>query len=565
MTAGTAIQTRRTRDLGVGQIALEPPAPTLASAGQVRHMYRLSDPALSELSLEDLLDELLNRVQDALDVDTVAILLHDTETHELVARAAKGIEEEVEQDVRIPLGRGFAGRIAAERVAIFIAELNAAEVVNPILREKGIQSMLGVPLIVESELIGVLHVGSLKPREFGQTDLAVLQVAAARAAPGIERARLFSALEHEHRVTRLLQRSLLPRALPAPASIKVAARYIPARDDVGGDWYDVIELPHGLVGLVIGDVVGHGVRAAALMGQLRTALHTYALEGHGPARTLELVDRFVQSMGEYAMATAAYAVFDPETGRLRVATAGHLPPIIVSDTATTVLDLSPGAPLGGFPYGTWPEHDISLRTGETIVLYTDGLVERRGIPVTEGIDELATVVCAARTAEGACDLAIESMVPREGLADDLAILAMQNSGVPQELALELPADPAALSGARLLLRRWLRERGAEEPLLSEVALAANEACANAVEHAYAPGPASFELAARAVGDEDGAQASGEVEIIVRDTGVWRRPRSEHRGRGLTIMKSATDHLHIDTSDRGTEVVMRRSLTPREAR
>ena len=139
------------------------------------------------------------RVQQALEVDTVAILLYDPESHELVARAAKGIEEEVEQGVRLPLGRGFAGRIAAERVAIAIADVDHADILNPILREKRIRSLLGLPLVVEGDLIGVLHVGSLVPRTFGERDLAVLQVAAARVAPGIERARLYSALEREHR------------------------------------------------------------------------------------------------------------------------------------------------------------------------------------------------------------------------------------------------------------------------------------------------------------------------------------------------------------------------------
>jgi GAF domain-containing protein len=133
--------------------------------------------------LEEFLDALLDRVQEVLSVDTVAILLYDQETHQLVARAAKGIEEEVEQGVRIPVGRGFAGRIAAERVAIFIADVDHADIMNPILREKGIRSLLGVPLIVEGDLIGVLHVGSLKPRIFGPRDLSVLG-ARARAHGG---------------------------------------------------------------------------------------------------------------------------------------------------------------------------------------------------------------------------------------------------------------------------------------------------------------------------------------------------------------------------------------------
>ena len=165
--------------LGVGQVALEPEAAILAPSEQVRHLYYLTDPTLSELGLDELLQELLDRVQEALEVDTIAILLFDQAAQQLVARAAKGIEEEVEQGVRIPIGQGFAGRIAADRVAIFIADVNHADILNPILREKGIRSLLGVPLIVEGQLIGVMHVGSLRPRMFGQKDLAVLQIAAA--------------------------------------------------------------------------------------------------------------------------------------------------------------------------------------------------------------------------------------------------------------------------------------------------------------------------------------------------------------------------------------------------
>ena len=547
-------------DVGVGQVVLDVASPVLAPAEQVRHLYRLSDPALSELDLEDLLNELLERVRDALGVDTAAILLLDPETDELVARAAKGIEEEVEQGVRVPLGHGFAGRIAANRIAIFMPEVSAADIHNPILRDKGIRSMLGVPLIVESELIGVLHVGSLTPRVFGQKDLAVLQLAAARIAPGIERARLFSALEHEHQMAMLLQRSLLPRALPETVGIKVAARYLPARDEVGGDWYDVIELPRGRIGLAIGDVVGHGVRAAALMGQLRTALHAYAQEGHGPSHTLELVDRFVQSMGEYAMATAAYAVFDPETARLRIATAGHPPPIVISERTARVLDLTPGAPLGGFPYGSCPEQEFSLSTGEMVVLYTDGLVERRGIALTETIEQLASVLSRARSVERACQLAVAEMVPPEGLADDVAIVAMQSSKIPEVLHLDLPADPSVLSGTRRILRRWLREHGAEEPVLSEVALAANEACANAIEHAYSPGAASFQLEAAIEGSD--ATHPGTVVVTVSDSGQWRAPRGENRGRGLTIIESAMDEFELNPTPAGTEVIMRRRIEPR---
>ena len=469
-------------------------------------------------------------------------------------RAANGIEEEVERGVRIPIGEGFAGRIAAERVAIFIADLDHADVLNPILREKGIESMLGVPLIVGGELIGVLHIGSLQPRTFGQDDLAVLQLAASRAAPAIERARLLAELEREHGVSTLLQRSLLPKRLADVVGVTVAARYLPAREEVGGDWYDVIELPRGRVGVAIGDVVGHGIAAAALMGRLRTALHSYAIEGHGPGRTLELVDRFVHSLNESAMATAAYAVFDTYNSTLQYATAGHLPPLVISDTGVRTLEVTPAPPLGAFPYGRCPEHELSLGSGEMLLLYTDGLVERRGVPLSTGIDALANAVGGATTPEHACSLAVANLVPSDGLRDDVAIVSLQNAVVPAELHLTLPAEPRTLSHVRRILRRWLSARGADEADLAEMTIAVSEACANAIEHAYAPSPATFEL--------HGWADDGEITMTVRDSGRWRAPRGQNRGRGLSIIVAAMDDVQIERTAEGTEVVMRRRLGPR---
>lgn len=540
--------------LGYGQTVLEPGEPILASSDQLRTLYQLSDPALSELGLEELLDELLDRVRDALDVDTVAILLLDRETDELLARAARGIEEEVEQGVRVPLGTGFAGRIAAERVPIFIGDVDHADIMNPILREKGIASLLGVPLIVEGDLIGVLHVGSLVSRTFNQRDLAVLELAAARAAPGIERARLYSELAREREIAVALQRSLLPGRLPEVLGVETATRYLPARAELGGDWYDVIELPRGLLGIAIGDVVGHGLRAAALMGRLRTALHSYALEGVGPARTLELVDRFVHSIGEDAMATAAYGVFDPASGRIRFATAGHLPPIVIADGRAEPVDLTPAAPLGAFTYSTYKERELTLAEGQLLMLYTDGLVERRGEPLTTGIDQLLHAISGVGSAEEACAMAMAELVPPEGLDDDVAVVVLGRAVVPAELRVELSATPGVLATTRHMLRRWLRARGADEMTTAEVILAVNEACANAIEHAYPPAPATFEVVA--------TEAAREVTIVVRDTGRWRAARTADGGRGVTIMRAAMDDVDVRTGSAGTEIRMRRRLTPR---
>jgi anti-sigma regulatory factor (Ser/Thr protein kinase)/putative methionine-R-sulfoxide reductase with GAF domain len=534
-----------------GQTVLSPVAVSLAPSEQIRSLAWLSDPALSELGLEEFLDELLVRVRDVLAVDTVAILLYDPETDQLVARAAKGIEEEVERGVRVPVGQGFAGRIAAERVAIFIEDVDHADILNPILRDKGIHSLLGVPLIVEGDLIGVLHVGSLTARMFDERDLAMLQAAAARAAPGIERARLVSAFEREHRVAMVLQRSLLPKRLVELTGVAAAARYLPATDEVGGDWYDIFELPRGRLGVAIGDVVGHGVRAAALMGQLRTALHAYAAEGHGPARTLELVDRFVQAMPEPAMATAAYGVLNTDTGLLTVASAGHPPPLVVRRDGVDVVDVRPAPPLGAIPYGSCTEVEVIVGPGEMVILYTDGLVERPAVPLSDSIDLLRGIVGGGHSAEEICRVAFDQLIPEGGPRDDVAIVAVENAEIPAELHMRLAADPRVLADTRRVLRRWLRAGGAGDQDTVEITLAVSEACTNAIEHAYSPAPAHLQLHASMV--------DGQARFVVSDAGSWRMPRGTNRGRGLKIIEAAMDEVAVDTAPSGTQIVMTRRL------
>jgi anti-sigma regulatory factor (Ser/Thr protein kinase)/putative methionine-R-sulfoxide reductase with GAF domain len=539
---------------GRGQVVLGSvgTTPTYARAAQLVHMYRLSDPMLSELGLEALLLELLDRTKEALGVDTAAILILDEAGKELVARAARGLEEEVEQGVRIPLGGGFAGRIAAERVPIFIADVDHADIVNPILREKGVRSLLGAPLIVEGRVIGVMHVGALRPRQFTDDDAALLQLAAARAAPAIERARLFDALDQEHRSAVALQRSLLPERLPEIPGLDVAARYLPSTDEVGGDWYDVIELPGGLIGLAIGDVAGHGVRAAALMGQLRTGLRAYALEGQPPGETLKRLDRLLQSIRGRGMATAAYALFSLETGSLRIASAGHPPPVLVSATGeATLIEVAAAPPLGTLPYPTHQEVEISLGPGETILMYTDGLIERRGEALTAGLERLCAVAGVAASAEGICQGVIDALVPSLGSPDDVAVVALRNAPIEPDMRLRLPADPRVLAQIRQMLRRWLRSKGARAEEIAAITLACGEACANAIEHAYAPGRASFEL--EAIHD------AGVVTLAVRDDGSWRPPRGQHRGRGLMMIEATVDEVDVRSTSDGTEILMRRRL------
>lgn len=192
-----------------------------------------------------------------------------------------------------------------------------------------------------------------------------------------------------------------------------------------------------------------------------------------------------------------------------------------------------------------------MAPGETLILYTDGLVERPKVPLTESIRKLANVVRTACSAEEACQLAVDKLVPLEGLRDDVAVIAMQHTGLPADLHLRLRAEPRVLADVRRVLRRWLRDRGASDQDTAQITLAVNEACTNAIEHAYSPAPAEFELRATANDDE--------VTIVVRDSGRWRTPRGPFRGRGLSMIDAAVHDLEVNSQASGTEIVMRRRV------
>jgi anti-sigma regulatory factor (Ser/Thr protein kinase) len=207
--------------------------------------------------------------------------------------------------------------------------------------------------------------------------------------------------------------------------------------------------------------------------------------------------------------------------------------------------------LGTVPYSSYVPSEAAVAGGETVLFYTDGLVEVRGESLGDGLARLLSAVSGARSAELACRQVTQSLVPPEGLPDDIAVVALQNAPIPAELKLRFPADPTVLARIRQTLRRWLYERGAEPDESGAIVLACGEACANAIEHAYSPASASFELEA--------TSGDGLIEVAVRDAGRWRAPRGSNRGRGLTIMEATMDQLEVRQTRDGTEVVMRRRL------
>jgi GAF domain-containing protein/anti-sigma regulatory factor (Ser/Thr protein kinase) len=509
---------------------------------QLRAVQKVTDATLAYLPEEELLQELLQRVSDILAVDTVAILL--LEGDRLHARAAKGIEEEVEQGVTIPLGRGFAGRIAAEKRAITIVDVDHADILNPILREKGIKSLLGVPLLVQGRVIGVLHVGSLTPRIFDGDERDLLQLAADRAALGIEQARLYA----QRRVAEAVQQRLLPPEISDRSGLEGAARYLPAAGaSLGGDWYDVFPLVGGRVAVAVGDVVGHGVEAAAVMAQLRTAVRAYAAEGHAPADVADRVNHLMLNLGPLAMTTMVYLVIDPATESLELVNAGH-PPALVIDPSGEAHFLWPsgGVPLGATAAATYKAERFPLPTGATVLIYTDGLVERRGESIEVGLERLREIAKGARDPESLCVTICERLVPEEP-EDDVAFIATRMPPLGDHVSTTWRVTPDSLAPIRYLLRRWLMNRGASEPRAYDIIVAAQEACANAIEHAYGPGLAEFEVDLR--------WEDGRVTITVTDHGQWRPPRGENRGRGLPLMHTLMDEVDVRHTDGGTSVTL----------
>ena len=403
-----------------------------AQTDAIESLQLVTESALSYLDLDDLLSELLDRTAEILDVDTAAILLLEEDRGVLCARAAKGLEEEVARGFELPVGAGFAGRIAASRQPVVIEDLDdsSIEIVNPLMGEKGVRSLLGVPLIVERRLVGVLHVGTLERRDFGSDDIHLLRTVGDRAALAIEHGRLMD----QRRAARHLQKRLLPQALPEIPKLELAARYLPASSDagVGGDWYDVIVLPDGRVGVAIGDVLGKGAEAAAYMGELRSALRAYALEGLGSATALAKLARFVE-MQHGRMATLIYAIIDPGDSRMRIARAGHPYPLLVHpERGPTYLTSAGGPPLGIGEVNSFPEQESAIEAGSTLLLYTDGLLERRGKRITDPEAALAeTAYASSPDAENLCDNVIRRFVREQPSEDDIAVLAVRNAGISE--------------------------------------------------------------------------------------------------------------------------------------
>jgi serine phosphatase RsbU (regulator of sigma subunit)/anti-sigma regulatory factor (Ser/Thr protein kinase) len=415
-------------------------------------------------------------------------------------------------------------------------------------------SAVVVPLTGRQGTLGVLRLVQRAGSGEAQSIVELAEELARRASIAVENARLFA---RQRTVSETLQQSLLPERLPEIPGLGAAARYVPGGPDVdiGGDWYDVMQLPGGGVGVALGDVVGRGERAASLMGQLRNAVRAYAFEGRPPAEVVDHVNSLLLDAGSEHMATMIYGVLDAETGEFRFVNAGHPPPLLVGGRgAARFLEGRNGPPVGALATAAYEESRGVLNPGATLLLYTDGLVEDRKTPLDEGLGRLRD---AAREGpeelEAFCSHVMRRAIGSTPCDDDAALLAVQLEELDAELHLCVPGRPGALAPLRATLRRWLTKAGATETEAFELLTACGEACTNAIRHASGPLGSTFEVEARV--------NEGGVEIQVRDQGKWREPGGDVGGRGLPIIEAYVDELDIRPSPAGTEVHMRRRLAP----
>ncbi|MEA2296242.1 MAG: hypothetical protein QOE86_3881 [Solirubrobacteraceae bacterium] len=363
--------------------------------------------------------------------------------------------------------------------------------------------------------------------------------------------------EREHALVEELQRALLPDRLPDLPDVEVAGCYLPASPDdaVGGDWFDVVRLPDERVMVVVGDVVGHGLRAASTMSHLRTATRAYASEGHDAAGVIDRVSSLVERTGVGLGSTMLLACLDTLTGEVRYASAGHLPGLVARRGGQARwLEHALAPPLGLASAHAARAVDDRLDDGEALVLFTDGLVERRDSELPDRLEELARAAAGDGSPEALLNRLVAAMDVAEKRGDDVALVAVERVPARATVELELGGRGDDLTAARGRLRGWLAEAGAGPDVSDEVVLAVGEALINAVEHGIGDGEGRIWLRGTAYADR--------LRIVVRDSGRWRRQGpARARGHGLRIMRALMDEVTLDMHADGTRIELQRRTVP----
>jgi serine phosphatase RsbU (regulator of sigma subunit)/anti-sigma regulatory factor (Ser/Thr protein kinase) len=398
----------------------------------------------------------------------------------------------------------------------------------------------------------VVWIDLAEERPFTLEDQTLLTVLAGRLGQGLQRVHQ---VDQQRETALALQHAILgPADLPHGFAVRYQAAARPLQ--VGGDWYDVVELEDGRIALIVGDCVGHGLAAATVMGQVRSACRALLFQNPSPATALEWLDRFAGRLPGAQCTTAVCAVLNPDTGELVYSSAGHPPAILVhADGTIRLLDDGHTIALGIRPHRSRPEACVTLPARCTLLLYTDGLVERRRSSFDDGIARAAAFVQdgLASPLDDLANQIMSGLTPTGGYQDDVALLLYRH---PAPLELEFPAHIREVSTTRAALRNWLKRVGADPGQTMKVLIAAGEAVANAIEHGHRQSPeGTVRLDATALADE--------VQLTITDTGSWKTPQpaaNPHRGRGVTLMRGLMHDVTIKPDNAGTTVHLSARIT-----
>jgi PAS domain S-box-containing protein len=491
-----------------------------------------------QLAQADTLDEALRGATDE--------LLGVWQARRVLAATFSGVDAGPSPDL-VCAGAPVDWADLSARVRQAVESLSQADLLTTVTDEVGTGIALQHP-----QGVLVLWVELSERRHFTPEDHTLLTVLAGRLGQGLQRV---YQLDEQRETALALQHAMLgPTALPGG----FAVRYHPASRplQVGGDWYDVVDLDEGRVALVVGDCVGHGLIAATVMGQLRSACRALLLEESSPGTALAGLDRFAARLPGARCTTAFCAVLTLETGELVYSSAGHPPPILVhADGTTAMLEGGRGLPLALRPGRVRPEVRVTMPARSTLLLYTDGLVERRGSSMDDGMARAADVVQDGRSEalDDVADRLMSRLEPGGGYPDDVAMLLYRQ---PAPLTMSFAADASQLASSRTALRTWLTQAGVEPDQIYDVLIATGEALSNAIEHGHRDRPDGVvSLFATAIVDR--------VHVMVSDTGAWKTPRAVadvSRGRGLALMQGLMEHFSIHSDDVGTTVHMHARIT-----
>ncbi|GIF03566.1 ATP-binding SpoIIE family protein phosphatase [Actinoplanes siamensis] len=536
-------------------------AETTQVVHRLQSLGELTARLAGALTIDDVTRVVLTYAMASFDLDHCVLAVDDGSSYRFVRRIRGEMLDEADERLP-PVWRRVAAVPDAPLVtaaesgrATFVSDGEPLRAVAQDRHERRIRSLAALPLRTAS-VRGALIMGFRRAHVWLPAERALLRAAAELIAQAAERARRFEA---QHGTAQLLQRSMLPEHLPELDTFRIAARYDVGVDGnaAGGDFYDAFRLSDGRLAMVLGDVAGHDVRAAAVMGQVRAALRALALTDPAPPSVLAGLDRLVGSLGaesrnEEIFVTVVYGVLDPADGSVTLASAGHPPPVLRraglggEPASAELVKVPPGAPLG--LGGRWQTGSLTLEPGDTILMYSDGVVERRDRPLNEGLDAL--VAAAAGSASGdprnMCSLATAAI---EGTTDDdVAVLAVEHAlAMSRAATMHVAAEPTGPSRVRQWMSNRLRDWQVPEPVIGAAILCTSELTTNALLHAGTPAQVHIDLNAE------------RLLVSVADTGTRGsviRARADalaSRGRGLGLIEELSDSWGTDPTVRGSTV------------